>query len=69
MYNNIIYLYLTGKCLATTTEEGATTLSGVQDGNQDLSIKLDVVSRKEFGLPTIRDFKGCVGVAKILLLK
>ena len=68
LYNNIIYLYLAGKCLATTTE-GGTTFSEIQTGQQNLTITADVVSKEKFGLPAIRDFKGCVGVAKILLLK
>lgn len=54
LYNNIVYVYVTG----------LTTNADVS-----LEISADVVSKEKFGLPTIRDFKGCVGVAKILLLK
>lgn len=54
LYNNIVYVYVTG----------LTTNADVS-----LEISADVVSKEKFGLPAIRDFKGCVGVAKILLLK
>lgn len=55
LYNNVVYVYV---------DKSTTDIDNVS-----LEIKLDVVSKENFGLPTIRDFKGCVGVAKILLLK
>ena len=54
--NNMIYAYLVE---AKLTDGGAVTVS----------VEADIITRKEVGLPAYMDFKGCVGMAKILLNK
>ena len=53
--NNIVYAYLVEPKLT--------------DGAVTVKVSADIVTRKEVGLPTYMDFKGCVGMAKILLNK
>ena len=53
--NNMVYAYLAGVELT--------------DGELTLSVEADVVTTKEVGIPAYMDFKGCVGMAKILLNK
>lgn len=53
--NNMIYVYLVEPKLT--------------DGTVTVEVDADIITRKEVGLPTYMDFKGCVGMAKILLNK
>lgn len=78
-YNNAIYITMDEKainCKYTVTKEGDTKGQEKEvafawtDGLEiDLAVSVPVISHEIVGLPTIRDFKGCVGTVNILLQK